>query len=112
MLGVNTDRSGNAVSVARSTDAGFTWNQSDVLSAPAGCTFATGGCKPHGVVGWQDEAYAWLLHQVPAGSSWLGVDSVQSCVHGADSAARLCVCAGSVPVLLEQGSLFRGMEYW
>jgi hypothetical protein len=49
MLGLNTDQGGNAVSVARSTDGGLTWNQSNVLPAPPGCTFATG----EWVLGWE-----------------------------------------------------------
>lgn len=44
LLGTDGDDYGapNAVSVARSTDGGATWNRSAVLPAPPGCRFASG----------------------------------------------------------------------
>jgi hypothetical protein len=113
MLGLNTDQGGNAVSVARSTDGGLSWNQSDVLSAPPGCTFASGGCIPCGwlggwVAGWLG---GWVAGWRRCTRSWRQTGWRHNSCTPRLITLGLCP-AGAVPVLLEQGSLFRGVEYW
>lgn len=42
LVGNDDGEGANAVSIARSTDGGATWNRSAVLAAPPGCTWGTG----------------------------------------------------------------------
>jgi hypothetical protein len=126
----------NAVSIARSLDGGLTWNRSSLMAPPPGCQFATGarGCwagrragsraageaADTGGSGSFVRLFSILLFNVIfflANPLPKSLPSKALRLTTAQAGSRPLIlshhpCAGAVPVLLEGGRLWRGMELW
>lgn len=118
LLGVDDAEGPNAISIARSWDGGASWNRTALLPAPPGCQWATGAARPgRGFVAALGTPQRWRSAVRPG------------CLHSASPCKPACpallpthltappqpACsyrAGSVPVLLHLGILYRGTELW